>query len=79
MSAQQTLSGEVVDEDDRQASSNHNVGAWPAYTLLEIDPETLPRDGWIEEVAQRFEARRRGRDGWRTGDYQAELKEVDRE
>jgi hypothetical protein len=76
MSAQQTLSGETVDEG-AETPREHNVATWEAYTLVEIDPDTLPRDGWIEEVARRFEARRAGRDGWRTGDYQAELPEED--
>lgn len=80
MSAKQTnLSGEIVadsHEENDFSSGPTAIATFTARTLAEIDPETLPRDGWIAEVARRFEARRQGRDGWRTGDIQTDFGEV---
>ena len=40
-----------------------------------IDPETLPREGWTDELARRFEAYRDGRDGWDDGSAETEIDE----
>lgn len=74
MSAQQTTLPGMGGGREREKLGG-GVKQALAYVLSEIDPETLPDDGWTEEVARRAEAYRDGRDGWRTGDIGSTLGE----
>lgn len=69
---QRTLTDDYADEDEDDGAPQFGGNGLP-HVLYAIDPSTLPRDGWIQEVARRVQAKEQGLDGWQTGEIEASL------
>lgn len=49
-----------VPDAEKRTEKRGGANRGPAYFLGQIDPDTLPEEGWFEEVGRRYTAWKRG-------------------